>query len=129
MRAARGQGEQEPETDSKLEQNRLEGQRGVSGERLKPHSRIGTTLRPQDPNNPENVGVRVHELDDGSIAQMAGLQIGDIVLAIDGSPVNYQKALSVMRATTGKLTLEVSRHTESGTKQDEQQEKLKVHRI
>ena len=47
MRAASGQGEQEPEMDSKLEQNRLEGQRGVSGERLKPHSRTGATLRPQ----------------------------------------------------------------------------------
>ena len=47
IRAARGQGEQEPETDSELEQSRLEGQRGVSGERLKLHPRTGATLGPQ----------------------------------------------------------------------------------
>ena len=47
-----------------------------------PEASLGATLRPKDAINTEGIGVRIKEVNEGELAQKAGLRAGDVLVAV-----------------------------------------------
>ena len=57
--------------------------------------------------------MRLGQLEPGEPAERAGMQVGDVILAIDGVPMDAERVLSSIRGSIGKpLTIRVRRGTE-----------------
>ena len=83
-----------------------------------PRGRLGIQLQPMTPElrsfmkAPEDRGILIVRVSDGSAAAKAGLEVGDVIVALDGDPVDetHAFAASVMQAEKEKpLSLEIVR--------------------